>query len=70
MVAINKILLPGCTGEGRGGGTRNPPLEARLCVCSPVHFLLSPSAGAAGPSAPVSHEGAKSTKSVRRSVGG
>ena len=30
MVAINKMLLPECAGEGRGGGTRNPPREARL----------------------------------------
>ncbi len=41
MVAINKILLPECTGEGRGGGKRNPPRESRLHACSPVHFLLS-----------------------------
>ena len=42
MVAINKILLPECTGEGRGGGTRNAPREARLHACSPFYFLLSP----------------------------
>jgi hypothetical protein len=42
MVAINKILLPECTGERRGGGTGNPPREARLHARSPVHFLLSP----------------------------
>ena len=42
MVAINKILLPERNGEGCGGGTRNPPREARLYACSPVHFLLSP----------------------------
>ncbi len=42
MVAINKILLPECTGERFGGGTGNPPREARLYACPPVHFLLSP----------------------------
>jgi hypothetical protein len=42
MVAINKILLPQCAGERCGGRTRNPPREARLHACSPVHFLLSP----------------------------
>ncbi len=42
MVATNKILLPECTGEGCGGGMRNPPREARLHACSPVYFLLSP----------------------------
>jgi hypothetical protein len=42
MVAINKILLSECTGEQCGGGTRNPPREARLHARSPVHFLLSP----------------------------
>jgi hypothetical protein len=42
MVAINKILLPERTDERCGGGTRNPPREARLHARSPVHFLLSP----------------------------
>ncbi len=42
MVAVNKILLAKCTGEGCGGGTRNPPREARLHACPPFHFLLSP----------------------------
>ena len=42
MVAINKILLRECAGEGCCGGTRNPPRKARLHACSPVHFPLSP----------------------------
>ncbi len=42
MVAINKILLPECTGEGCAGETRNPPHTARLHARSTFHFLLSP----------------------------
>ena len=42
MVATNKILLSERNGGGCGGGTRNPPLEARLHARSPVYFLLSP----------------------------
>ena len=41
MVGINEFPLPEYTGEGCGGGTRNPPREARLHACSPFHFLLS-----------------------------
>jgi hypothetical protein len=59
MVAINKILLSESTGEGCGGGTRNPPREARLRACSPFPFLLSPfcrRSRPAGPGLTRSHE--------------
>ena len=63
MVAINKILLPECTGEGCGGGTGNPPREARLHAYSPFHF--PPSAGAADRPAPFSHEATKNAKTIK-----